>query len=108
MADKMRHIFTSESVSEGHPDKMADQISDAVLDAVLADDPTGRVACEVLVTTGTCIVAGGNTTHHHLDVSPLAPPPHPGPGCKQAPHLFGSNTHRRPQPNQVPTTLSRP
>ena len=52
MADRMRHIFTSESVSEGHPDKMADQISDAVLDAVLTDDPMGRVACEVLVTTG--------------------------------------------------------
>ena len=51
MADN-RHIFTSESVTEGHPDKMADQISDAVLDAVLKDDPTGRVACEVLVTTG--------------------------------------------------------
>ena len=52
MADNQRHIFTSESVTEGHPDKMADQISDAVLDAVLRDDPTGRVACEVLVTTG--------------------------------------------------------
>ncbi len=52
MSEKMRHIFTSESVTEGHPDKMADQISDAVLDAVLTDDPTGRVACEVLVTTG--------------------------------------------------------
>jgi hypothetical protein len=52
----------SESVTEGHPDKIADQISDAVLDAVLADDPTGRVACEVLVTTGTCIVAGEITT----------------------------------------------
>ena len=46
MSDKMRHIFTSESVTEGHPDKMADQISDAVLDAVLTDDPTSRVACE--------------------------------------------------------------
>ena len=56
MADN-RHIFTSESVTEGHPDKMADQISDAVLDAVLKDDPTGRVACEVLVTTG--ILHGG-------------------------------------------------
>jgi hypothetical protein len=56
--EAMRHIFTSESVTEGHPDKMADQISDAVLDAVLTDDPTGRVACEVLVTTGICVVAG--------------------------------------------------
>ena len=52
MSERMRHIFTSESVTEGHPDKMADQISDAVLDAVLTDDPMGRVACETLVTTG--------------------------------------------------------
>ncbi len=64
----MRHIFTSESVTEGHPDKMADQISDAVLDAVLADDPTGRVACEVLVTTGICVVAGEITTTTYVDV----------------------------------------
>jgi S-adenosylmethionine synthetase len=72
MADKQRHIFTSESVTEGHPDKMADQISDAVLDAVLRDDPTGRVACEVLVTTGTCIVAGEITTKTYVDVPKLA------------------------------------
>jgi S-adenosylmethionine synthetase len=67
-----RHIFTSESVTEGHPDKMADQISDAVLDAVLRDDPTGRVACEVLVTTGSCIVAGEITTTTYVDVPKLA------------------------------------
>ena len=67
-----RHIFTSESVTEGHPDKMADQISDAVLDAVLKDDPTGRVACEVLVTTGSCIVAGEITTTTYVDVPKLA------------------------------------
>src|SRR5258705_3404757 len=72
MADKMRHIFTSESVSEGHPDKVADQISDAVLDAVMADDPTGRVACEVLVTTGICVVAGEITTKTYVDVPKLA------------------------------------
>ena len=72
MADKLRHIFTSESVTEGHPDKMADQISDAVLDAVLTDDPTGRVACEVLVTTGICIVAGEITTKTYVDV-PASP-----------------------------------
>jgi S-adenosylmethionine synthetase len=71
MADH-RHIFTSESVTEGHPDKMADQISDAVLDAVLKDDPTGRVACEVLVTTGSCIVAGEITTTTYVDVPKLA------------------------------------
>ena len=62
MSDATRHIFTSESVTEGHPDKIADQISDAVLDAILAKDPTGRVACETLVTTGTAIVAGEITT----------------------------------------------
>ena len=67
-----RHIFTSESVTEGHPDKMADQISDAVLDAVLKDDPNGRVACEVLVTTGSCIVAGEITTTTYVDVAKLA------------------------------------
>jgi S-adenosylmethionine synthetase len=72
MADGMRHIFTSESVTEGHPDKMADAISDAVLDAVLKDDPTGRVACETLVTTGLCVVAGEITTKSILDVPKLA------------------------------------
>ncbi len=72
MADNLRHIFTSESVTEGHPDKMADQISDSVLDAVLKDDPTGRVACEVLVTTGICIVAGEITTTTYVDVPKLA------------------------------------
>ena len=72
MADGIRHIFTSESVTEGHPDKMADQISDAVLDAVLTDDPTGRVACEVLVTTGICMVAGEITTTTYVDVPKLA------------------------------------
>ena len=51
--------FTSESVTEGHPDKIADQISDSVLDAILTDDPNGRVACETLITTGLVVVAGG-------------------------------------------------
>ncbi|MBL8233107.1 MAG: methionine adenosyltransferase [Bryobacterales bacterium] len=69
---KTKYIFTSESVTEGHPDKMADQISDAVLDAVLADDPTGRVACEVLVTTGICVVSGEITTNTYVDVPTLA------------------------------------
>jgi S-adenosylmethionine synthetase len=72
VAEKMRHIFTSESVTEGHPDKVADQISDAVLDAVLKDDPTGRVACEVLVTTGICVVSGEITTTTYVDVPRLA------------------------------------
>jgi S-adenosylmethionine synthetase len=72
MAQAQRHIFTSESVTEGHPDKIADQISDAVLDAVLAQDPTGRVACEVLVTTGICMVAGEITTNCYVDVPKIA------------------------------------
>jgi S-adenosylmethionine synthetase len=72
VVDRMRHIFTSESVTEGHPDKMADQISDAVLDAVLRDDPMGRVACEVLLTTGICVVSGEITTTTYVDVPKLA------------------------------------
>jgi len=72
VADRMRHIFTSESVTEGHPDKMADQISDAVLDAALTQDPTSRVACETLVTTGICVVAGEITTKAIIDVPKLA------------------------------------
>ena len=67
----MKHIFTSESVTEGHPDKVADQVSDAILDAVLAEDPTGRVACETLVTTGICVVAGEITTTTYVDVPKL-------------------------------------
>jgi S-adenosylmethionine synthetase len=72
VSEKLRHIFTSESVSEGHPDKMADQVSDAVLDACLAVDPMSRVACETLVTTGICVVAGEITTKAILDVPKLA------------------------------------
>jgi S-adenosylmethionine synthetase len=69
-----KYLFTSESVTEGHPDKMADQISDTVLDAVLKDDPAGRVACEVLVTTGLCLVAGEITTKPEvrLDIQSIA------------------------------------
>lgn len=65
---RTRHLFTSESVTEGHPDKMADQISDAVLDAILAQDPKGRVACETLVTTGVAFVAGEITTSCYVDI----------------------------------------
>jgi S-adenosylmethionine synthetase len=67
-----RSIFTSESVTEGHPDKIADQISDAVLDAVMEQDPQGRVACEVLVTTGLCIVAGEITARGQLEIPQIA------------------------------------
>jgi len=65
------YVFTSESVTEGHPDKVCDQISDAVLDAVLADDPTGRVACESFVTAGLVIVGGEITTKTYVEVSDL-------------------------------------
>ena len=67
----MRHIFTSESVTEGHPDKIADQVSDAILDAVLKQDPRSRVACETLVTTGLCVVAGEITTKAVVDFKSL-------------------------------------
>jgi S-adenosylmethionine synthetase len=67
MKSEARHLFTSESVTEGHPDKIADQISDAILDALLAKDPTSRVACETLVTTGLAIVAGEITTTAVID-----------------------------------------
>src|SRR5213592_1959527 len=63
-----RHLFTSESVTEGHPDKVADAISDAVLDAILADDPSARVACETLVTTGLACVAGEITTNTYVHI----------------------------------------
>ncbi|MFQ5600155.1 MAG: methionine adenosyltransferase [Candidatus Krumholzibacteriia bacterium] len=66
------HLFTSESVTEGHPDKIADQISDAVLDAMLAGDPTSRVACEVLVTTGMALVSGEITSATQVDIPDLA------------------------------------
>ncbi len=66
------YLFTSESVTEGHPDKIADQISDGVLDAVMADDPTGRVACETLVNTGLVVVSGEITTDTYVDVPKIA------------------------------------
>ena len=66
--NKHRHLFTSESVTEGHPDKIADQISDAVLDALLAQDPMSRVACETMVTTGLAFIAGEITTNAYADL----------------------------------------
>ena len=68
MGKNGRHLFTSESVTEGHPDKIADQISDAVLDALLAEDPMSRVACETLVTTGLAFIAGEITTKAYVDL----------------------------------------
>jgi S-adenosylmethionine synthetase len=67
MSRKGRHLFTSESVTEGHPDKIADQISDSILDAILTQDPMSRVACETLVTTGLAVVAGEITTSAYVD-----------------------------------------
>jgi S-adenosylmethionine synthetase len=66
------YLFTSESVTEGHPDKIADQISDSVLDAILAQDPVGRVACETLLTTGLVVVAGEITTNCYVDIAKIA------------------------------------
>jgi S-adenosylmethionine synthetase len=66
------YLFTSESVTEGHPDKIADQISDAVLDAIYEKDPRGRVACETLLTTGLIVVAGEITTTANVDIAEVA------------------------------------
>ena len=70
MAEKF--IFTSESVSEGHPDKVADQVSDSILDAILTQDPTARVACETMVTTGMVVIAGEITTNAVINYSEIA------------------------------------
>ena len=72
MSTESGFLFTSESVTEGHPDKIADQISDAVLDAALAQDPTSRVACETLITTGLVVMAGEITTKAHVDYGKVA------------------------------------
>ena len=72
MSTESSYLFTSESVTEGHPDKIADQISDAVLDAALAEDPTARVACETLVTTGLVVIAGEITTTARVDFTKVA------------------------------------
>ena len=66
--DSPSYLFTSESVTEGHPDKLCDQISDAVLDAIMAQDPMGRVACETCATTGLVVVMGEITTDSYVDV----------------------------------------
>src|ERR1700679_79632 len=69
---RSRHLFTSESVTMGHPDKVADQISDAILDAILKQDPKSRVACETLVTTGQVVLAGEVTTEAYIDAAEIA------------------------------------
>jgi S-adenosylmethionine synthetase len=72
LSDRNEYLFTSESVTEGHPDKIADQISDGVLDAVMRDDPAGRVACETLVNTGLVVVSGEITTETYVDIQAIA------------------------------------
>jgi S-adenosylmethionine synthetase len=85
-------LFTSESVTEGHPDKVADQISDAVLDAILEKDPAGRVACETLLTTGLVVVAGEITTREYVDVANLARRTIKGIGYDRDEVCFDGNT----------------
>ncbi len=90
MAD--RHLFTSESVTEGHPDKIADQISDAVLDAILAEDPAARVACETLVTTGLAVIAGEITTSAYVHLPEVVRSTIAGIGYDDATYGFDSKT----------------
>jgi S-adenosylmethionine synthetase len=87
-----RYTFTSESVTEGHPDKMADQVSDSVLDAILSEDPNGRVACETLLTTGLCVVAGEITTTAYVDIPKLARTVINSIGYDNASYGFDGNT----------------
>jgi len=86
------YTFTSESVTEGHPDKMADQVSDAVLDAILAEDPMGRVACETLLTTGLVVVAGEITTSAYVDIPKLVRSTVCAIGYNQESYGFDGNT----------------
>ncbi len=86
------HLFTSESVSEGHPDKVSDQISDAVLDAILAQDPRGRVACETLCTTGLVVVAGEITTSAQIDFQAIVRNTVSGIGYDRPEMGFDANT----------------
>jgi S-adenosylmethionine synthetase len=86
------YLFTSESVTEGHPDKIADQISDAVLDEVMRQDPKGRVACETLVTTGLAVVAGEITTSAHIDYDQLVRDTIRGVGYDRAKYGYDSET----------------
>src|SRR4051794_4926427 len=85
-------LFTSESVTEGHPDKIADQISDAVLDAALSNDPMSRVACETLITTGLVVVAGEMTTSEYIDIPKLVRQTVTGIGYDRAKYGFDAET----------------
>ncbi len=93
MSEALRNfLFTSESVTEGHPDKIADQISDAVLDEVMKQDPKGRVACETLVTTGVAVVAGEITTSAHVDYDTLVRETIRGVGYDRAKYGYDADT----------------
>ena len=92
MPSKNRYLFTSESVTEGHPDKIADQISDAVLDACLAEDPSSRVACETLTATGLVVVAGEITTKAYVELQALVRGVIASIGYDNALYGFDSNT----------------
>ena len=98
-------LFTSESVTEGHPDKIADQISDAVLDAVLTEDRTGRVACETLVTTGLVVVAGEITTETYVDIPTVVREAIREIGYDRAKYGFDARHMRR---RRLRSTSSRP
>ena len=91
-AKHKRYLFTSESVTEGHPDKVADQISDAILDAILAQDPNGRVACETLVTTGMVMVSGEITTKTYVDIPGIVRETVERIGYNDATHGFDART----------------
>jgi S-adenosylmethionine synthetase len=92
LSTKNRYLFTSESVTEGHPDKIADQISDAILDACLTDDPTSRVACETLTATGLVVIAGEITTKAYVDFQSLVRGTIAAIGYNNALYGFDSNT----------------
>ena len=89
---KKRRLFTSESVTEGHPDKICDQISDAILDAILAKDPNARVACETTVTTGLVLVAGEITTSTYVDIPKIVRETIKGIGYTRAKYGFDAET----------------
>jgi S-adenosylmethionine synthetase len=86
------YTFTSESVTEGHPDKMADQISDSILDAILTEDPDARVACETMITTGLCVVAGEVSTTAYVEIPKIARDTINGIGYDNALYGFDGNT----------------
>jgi S-adenosylmethionine synthetase len=90
--EKRNHLFTSESVTEGHPDKIADQISDAILDAVMREDPMGRVACETLITTGLVVVSGEITTDTYVEIPKIVRETVRGIGYDNAAYGFDCDT----------------